>query len=202
MLAIPNFRGLNIDQLLAYAKAQAISLSRSEMRSKERIVHRIVREIEMRNPPNRRGQIIDKSESGGYSIQEMWCRLFSDNEMAFAEGRYDDVLTDEQITRVMRKSFPDRKNKVFGCVTRVRACVNGQVQKHPPFFCHKYVRLDNGTVVQIEPRSKGVYGKSEKDEDGSDGDGTSGSSDKPKRDRRRIVHPDMSRSRASASRRA
>lgn len=101
---------------------------------------------------HRRGMIVDTSRSGGLNIGQTWCTLFEENERAFRLGRYDDVLTDEQLTDAMCAAFPkrDRKYVSFTDVRRQRGRYNrGKLTRgvKPRKRSHRYVHIISPTYV-------------------------------------------------------
>lgn len=85
-----------------------------------------------------RGQIVDRSGSGGLSIAEAWDALFAANELNFRDGRYARVLDDEQLRRRMRDQFPRRPALKRCSVSRVRAARN---RVHGEVRYWRYVRM-------------------------------------------------------------
>jgi len=55
------------------------------------------------------GQLNDTSNSHGRSVGEAWVYLFDRNEKRFRIGKWDGVLTDEEIILQMEKWFPKRE---------------------------------------------------------------------------------------------
>lgn len=96
----------------------------------------------MANPS---GQIVDTSHSGGLRVAEMWCFLFRENEIAVREGRWTDVLDDDDLASRMLLAFPDRwESKVLRLVGRVRWRYNTGRLTHggiPIVRSHRYRRV-------------------------------------------------------------
>lgn len=70
--------------------------------------------------PNYQGQIVDTTHSGGLSVGEYWVSLFERNEQAFDSGKWDEVLTDEEIIERMSRAFPRRKRPTQARVMKAR----------------------------------------------------------------------------------
>jgi|GEM_PF-4827395 len=98
----------------------------------------------------RQGQVIDKSNSNGLGVCEMWIKLFKENEQHFEAKQFDKVMTDKEITEAMLKAFPARKNsKIFHLVHKVRGRYNrGRLLKgvEPKIQSFKYVRNGKGKI--------------------------------------------------------
>lgn len=103
---------------------------------------------------NPNGQVVNRQHSGGRSVSECWCYLFENNEERF--GRGEPPWTDEEITSLMLKFFPDRhESQVFRRVGHVRAAYNrgalsSQKGRRPRRPSRRYVP-ENGAFL--------VYGK-------------------------------------------
>lgn len=107
----------------------------------------------------RRGQIVDTSHSGGRPVYQVWAHLFWANECAWKDGRWEDILEDEELTQAMLRQFPERVlTAVWHQVRRIRAAYNrgacGPLPPPPPEMrSHRYVRVD-GRVYRASPRGK------------------------------------------------
>lgn len=101
---------------------------------------------------NPHGQIINKSNSGGRTVAQMWEYLFQKNELAFREKRWEDILTDGQITTVMFFAFPDRLVcAAFRQVRKVRAAYRRGGLKGLPLGKERrsfaYFRCEDGKII-------------------------------------------------------
>jgi hypothetical protein len=111
------------------------------------------------NRGNPRGQIVNRSHSGGLSVGEYWCRLLVENEWMFAQGGRL-VMDDDDLTAAAFHAFPDRRDSaVFRDVKRLRsrynrgviACQRGKV---PRVQSYRYMIAADGIAYRVTPRGK------------------------------------------------
>lgn len=62
----------------------------------------------------------------GLGIAEKWIETFRTNEAAWNTGKKADVMTDEEITKVIAAAFPGRDSEYFAQVQMVRSRINSQ----------------------------------------------------------------------------
>lgn len=110
--------------------------------------------------PNPYGQIVDTSASGGLKVNEMWAKLFRDNEKAFEEDRSAAVLLDEVIAQEMHLAFPSRQSHSFTRVKEARINYNrgiGFPSGLPPIVqSFRYLRDAQGKVFRVTARGKRI----------------------------------------------
>lgn len=149
------FEKMTVKDLKAYASKKGIVLGRDARRNKDALIRRILQAVPVTQPKKKVGQIVDRTHSGGLSIQEYWCKLFMENEKAWEEKRYADIKTDAELALEIRRAFPSRTSKVLSKVGVVRSRVNRGVQMSPGVFVHRYVRLEDDSVVRLRMTTRG-----------------------------------------------
>lgn len=90
-------------------------------------------------------------------IRDMWAALFTYNEECYQAGQYESILTDEEITQTMQKSFPGRCLQTAKNVSQYRSRYNGgylfEDGEIPVFPSCRYTRDEQGNVTRWLPRS-------------------------------------------------
>jgi len=97
-----------------------------------------------------RGQLVDTTFSDGMMIKEYWWFLLRENELAYRSGRFDAVLTDEQLRDRIANAFPGRDTESWVKVVRYRAAYNRGALKGgtlPIWRSNRYGRVDGKVVV-------------------------------------------------------
>lgn len=95
----------------------------------------------------RRGQVVNRTHSGGLGVGAYWAKLFRENATAH--------LPDEALTVQMQQAFSLRRSKIFYQVRRVRWRYNrGDLTggRRPRPVAHRY----NGAGFRVTARGAAV----------------------------------------------
>lgn len=104
--------------------------------------------------PNYAGQTVDTSHSGGLNVGEKWVELFERNERAFDAGKWDEVLTDEEIIEEMKKAFPRRRPPTLQRALKARHQYSSPDGLPGSYVFHHYILDREGRICRATARGR------------------------------------------------